>query len=199
MRQTVAHTDSQEKTGFTLCGPLANSSSWNNCLFLLCLLLCNAGHCHLDKGDTHENSHNCTHTFARDSLSSLSVNVAFTVLFFWQNTCRYTSKLENSKPMKSFANWICKHVLLDSRGQEKMDWLPKGGGDAENSKPYFLCLDDSSGVGINTAWLAPGERGPLQEADISKLSIMDEKRSVRTANKRWRTNERIKYRAKGEG
>lgn len=118
--------------------------------------------------------------------------------FFWRNTCRYTSKLENSKPMKSFANWICKHVLLDSRGQEKMDWLPKGG-DAENSKPYFLCLDDSSGVGINTAWLAPGERGPLQEADISKLSIMDEKRSVRTANKRWRTNERIKYRAKGEG
>lgn len=59
----------------------ANSSSWNNCLFLLCLLLCNAGHCHLDKGDTHE-SHNCTHTFTRDSLSSLSLNVAFTVLFF---------------------------------------------------------------------------------------------------------------------
>ena len=52
-----------------------------------------------------------------------------------------------------------------------------------DSKPYYLCLDDSSGSGINTGCLAPGARGPLQEADISKLSIMDERRSVRKDGK----------------
>lgn len=67
------------------------------------------------------------------------------------------------------------------------------------SKPYYLCLDDSSGAWINTACRAPGAQGPLQEADISKLSIMDEKRSVRVENKGRRKNERMGDRARGEG
>lgn len=58
-----------------------------------------------------------------------------------------------------------------------------------DSKPYYLCLDDSSGTGINTAWPAPGAHGPLQEVDISKVSIMYERRNVRWNEKREREDE----------
>lgn len=43
------------------------------------------------------------------------------------------------------------------------------------TNPDYGCLDHSSAGGINAASLAPGPPDPLQEADISKSSIMDEK------------------------
>lgn len=43
-------------------------------------------------------------------------------------------------------------------------------------KPHYRCFDDSSGEGINTTLLAPEPLDPLQEADVSKPSIMDEKK-----------------------
>lgn len=42
------------------------------------------------------------------------------------------------------------------------------------TNPHYRYLDHSC-VGINTATLAPGPPDLLQEADISKSSIMDEK------------------------
>lgn len=51
------------------------------------------------------------------------------------------------------------------------------GGGCITWKPHYRCLDDSSSVGINTTSLAPGPLDPLQEADVSKPSIMDEKKT----------------------
>lgn len=55
-----------------------------------------------------------------------------------------------------------------------------------DAKPHYLCLDDSSGAGINTGRLAPGAPGPRQEEDLSKRSIMDERRSESMESKRRR-------------
>lgn len=68
-----------------------------------------------------------------DSLPSPSLNLDLALLFsciqcILADTHPYWL-IPKSKPVSPFASWIHMHVTLgrtDSRGQEKMDWLPKG-------------------------------------------------------------------------
>lgn len=63
---------------------------------------------------------------------------------------------------------ICNQVFV-SRTDDRTCLV---GGGCIKWKPHYLCYDDSCGVGINTTSLAPRLPDPLQEADVSKPSIM---------------------------
>lgn len=77
--------------------------------------------------------------------------------------------IANKHLCEDMSELTCNQVFV-SRTDDKAGSV--GGG---CSNPHYRCLDHSSGVGVNTAALAPGPPDPLQEADISKTSIMDEK------------------------
>lgn len=80
MCHTVAEGEIQEKTGFMgSFGKLLELKQWF--LFAVFIVVCSAGHCHLDKSDTLENRHICTHIFPGGSCLFLSLLVALTVLF----------------------------------------------------------------------------------------------------------------------
>lgn len=101
---------------------------------------------------------------------------------------------------------ICNHIFV--RRTDNQTCLVGEG--CIKWKRHYRCFNDSSGVGINTTLLAPGPPDPLQEADVSKPSIRDEKKKktrmgswmkeMMTRPQRWLSGWKFRKRemAKGE-
>lgn len=97
-------------------------------------------------------------------LVSSTVTLIFLLLHLthWFSNTPLDWIISNWMLMNPFSNWIHMHAMLDrarwGRGEDSQEgWGVRTMQKTQcDSKPYYVCFDDSSSPGINTAWLAPG-------------------------------------------